>query len=462
MRIENLECIPETMRIPLAKALSIRRSDGSLLEASFAAWLAYHCSQYAELVMIDSAGNLHFKTPGESQSLFIAHIDTVHHDTGANPYEIELHSEKAVPVFIQKPSGEKDSWDCLGADNGAGVTVLVHMIAHQVPGYYIFSRGEECGGVGAKHLADKFDNLLSTFKRAVTFDRRGTDSIITHQGGTRGCSDKFCEALSEAFAEQGMLYSQDKTGVYTDTREFFGLIPECTNLSAGYYSEHGSKERLSIWHMVELAQAVINIDWESLPVDRTPMKEPRYGRYGGYRGYTAGRYDEDEYDYTGITHGRWDTGGAANTATRFPESDREGFKSYLAAQGQAVEEVEETSEVGIGGPITAEELQAFSEAAKAKKREAQTHYENAVRLAWQGEDMNPLHEMIAKHADEKHWAQMMPFLEMQDISYVDFKMASRMSRGEGLDYLYTVTTTYMTDLDDEDTEEVAGVKGAYV
>jgi hypothetical protein len=165
---------------------------------------------------------------------------------------------------------------CLGADDGAGCALLMHLLHAQIPAYYIFTQGEERGGIGAKYLADYSPELLSEFDRAIAFDRRGIDSVITHQGYGRCCSDDFASALSAELCADGVLmYLGDDTGVYTDTAEFVDVIPECTNISVGYMNEHSDRETLDLHHFTALAAAVLKIKWDTLPTTRDPKeKEP--------------------------------------------------------------------------------------------------------------------------------------------------------------------------------------------
>jgi len=146
----------------------------------------------------------------------------------------------------------------------------MHLIYANVPAYYIFTVGEECGGIGARSVSTDTE-LLAQFDRAIAFDRRGIDSVITHQGYGRCCSDEFAQALSDALnAEETLMYLPDNTGVYTDTAEFVDTIPECTNISVGYASEHSPNESLDIMHYRALAERVVNIDWDGLPTKRDP------------------------------------------------------------------------------------------------------------------------------------------------------------------------------------------------
>jgi hypothetical protein len=250
-----------TLGKTLSRALSMKRPHGTRAVIEFTDWLHSHLPKRKHIaVSYDKVGNLHVdaRLDDTNRTLFVAHVDTVHRDTGANK--------------IRKTQGK---WyadgACLGADDGAGCAILMHMLHAGVPAYYIFTQGEERGGIGAKYLADHSPELLACFDRAVAFDRRGIDSVITHQGWGRCCSDEFAAALSGELCADGVLmYLGDDTGVYTDTAEFVDIIPECTNISVGYDNEHSDRETLDIFHFTALAAAVVKIKWDALPVERDP------------------------------------------------------------------------------------------------------------------------------------------------------------------------------------------------
>jgi len=256
----------------LSRALSMKRPHGTRAVIEFTDWLHSHLPKRKHIaVSYDTVGNLHVdaRLDDTNRTLFVAHVDTVHRETGANK--------------IRKTQGK---WYAdgapLGADDGAGCAMLMHMLHAGVPAYYIFTQGEEKGGIGAKYLADHSPELLACFDRAIAFDRRGIDSVITHQGWGRCCSDEFADALSGELCADGVLmYLGDDTGVYTDTAEFTDSIPECTNISCGYMYEHTPKEELNMGHFDRLAVAVLLIAWDDLPVHRDPtVKE--YKTYAGY------------------------------------------------------------------------------------------------------------------------------------------------------------------------------------
>jgi len=287
----------------LARALSIKRPHNTTGTQEFNAWLMQHIFDLTGIKpLVDGTGNIHVDArKGEhNRTLFVAHVDTVHKVTGPNKIRkthTTWHAHADAP---------------LGADDGAGCAMLMHLLCSNVPGYYIFTQGEEVGGIGASALADKKADLLSQFDRAIAFDRRGIDSVITHQGWGRCCSDAFADALCDALsADETLMYSPDDTGVYTDTAEFVDIIPECTNISVGYYSEHTSKESLDILHLQALAARCILIDWDSLPTDRDPtVRESKWDMYGAYKSLqestSVNTYNDAYNDYM-YRSGYWGT-----------------------------------------------------------------------------------------------------------------------------------------------------------
>lgn len=290
----------------LARALSMMRPHNSEGTRRLTDWLEERAKQIpTAMVGRDGAGNLHVDTRlnSSNRTLFVAHVDTVHRKEGPNKIK-------------QTNTHWYADGAALGADDGAGVAMLMHLMYAGVPAYYIFTQGEECGGIGATHIAKTQRDLLSEFDRAIAFDRRGIDSVITHQGRGRCCSDAFADALSAALnADDTLMYLPDNTGVYTDTAEFIDVIPECTNISVGYYSEHSDKESLDILHFVALAKRVELIDWDCLPTDRDPTVVDMLdgGWWGAYAGTsltgvssfaTGGGYhrlSDDDWDFESYT-----------------------------------------------------------------------------------------------------------------------------------------------------------------
>lgn len=217
--------------------------------------------------------------------LWSSHIDTMHR-TEPDKITQEVFIDAFGTAFVDEKS------DCLGADDGAGVWLMLEMIEAGVEGTYVFHRGEEKGCWGSKQLSTDHEDFLKTFTHAIAFDRRGNTSIITHQSSSRCCSDILGQTLIDLFS---MGFVLDDTGVYTDTAEYVHLIPECLNISIGYKSEHTSSETLDVNFALELRNKIVSIQWDkiALPVERKPEPRPTYSYYGG--GY-GGYYGENSYD----------------------------------------------------------------------------------------------------------------------------------------------------------------------
>lgn len=199
---------------------------------------------------------------GTSKTLFSAHLDTVHHSTGRQV----VAWDEGISLYYTIDGAT----ECLGADDGAGLWLLLNMIDAAVQGVYVLHYGEEAGGVGSSGIATHHADFLGQFDRAIAFDRKGRDNVITHQAWGRCCSDEFAEALAASLNEVDttFTYAPDNTGLFTDTANYVDLIPECTNISVGYDSEHTSMETLDFEHLAALRVACLNVDWESLPTHR--------------------------------------------------------------------------------------------------------------------------------------------------------------------------------------------------
>lgn len=268
--------VPNTILMQtLYRALRSRRAGDSMSEAKFVAWLVNRLP----VTMIDAAGNIHVDlcTQPTHRTMFTSHTDTVHHVGGGN----QIRLDASNPLSVKWRAGEGA---CLGADDGAGIALMVHMIDAKVPGYYVFFRGEESGGVGSSWLADNMPLAIKDLDRCVSFDRADYADVITHQGMGRCCSDEFALALAEALTTDDMTlcYIPDDTGVFTDSANLTDLIPECTNLSVGYKHQHGDGEWQDITFLQLLAAQVVLVQWDTLPVHRDPtVKENIRGIWGG-------------------------------------------------------------------------------------------------------------------------------------------------------------------------------------
>jgi hypothetical protein len=213
----------------------------------------------------DKFGN-YYKIMGGNQTpstMFTSHLDTAD------------RNQSTPNILSREVDGEEilytDGSTILGADDKAGVSVMLYMMENNVPGLYYFFIGEERGGIGSNNLASEFESFsyLSNVKRCVSFDRRKTTSVIISQLGRSCCSREFATALCQEYNSNGMQFSMDPNGVYTDSASFIDQIPECTNISVGYENEHTGKELQNITYLTKVAEASTKINWDNLPTHRS-------------------------------------------------------------------------------------------------------------------------------------------------------------------------------------------------
>lgn len=206
----------------------------------------------------DDFGNLWIRV-GDAPILWSSHVDTCHRRDGTQQYVID--STSIVRLANGSPA------NCLGADCTAGVWLMTEMIEAEVPGLYVFHRGEERGGLGSRYAAQMTPEYFTGIKSAIAFDRRGTHSIITHQRSERCCSDAFAASLANAI---GLGHTADPTGLFTDTANYTDLVGECTNISIGYMDEHSPSETLNLGYLLKLRDAVLSADFTGLVYSRQP------------------------------------------------------------------------------------------------------------------------------------------------------------------------------------------------
>lgn len=268
--------VPQTVLMrSLYRALKTRRAGDSMAEARFVAWLVNRVAA----TMIDAAGNVHVDTrlTPEHRTMFTSHTDTMHHQGGTN----HIRLDKTDPT---KTLWRADKGECLGADDGAGIALMLHMLDKGVPGYYIFFRGEESGGAGSSWLAQNMGSVMKDIDRCISFDRADYDEVITHQGGQRCCSDAFAKALADALIPEdlSLVFTPSNRGVFTDSANLTEHIAECTNLSVGYKHQHGDGEWQDVTFLQRMADQLVLVPWDTLPVARDPTADERYGFASGY------------------------------------------------------------------------------------------------------------------------------------------------------------------------------------
>ena len=274
---------------------------------------------------MDSFGNSLVRV-GTVPVAWSSHVDTVHRLGGIQ------HIVRDEHYNVKLASTSKSN--CLGADDTAGVWLMVEMIKAKVPGLYIFHRGEEVGGKGSDFISEQTKGVVKGIKCMIALDRKEYTSVITHQGSARTCSDEFGNSLIEQLGDNSKAekYTLDKFGSFTDSANYTDIVGECTNLSVGYRSQHFKGEELSLSYLVKLRHALISMDLAKLVFKRKPGEKEVYQYTGGHYGYGEGYYDRHWDGYLGgywekgqwiaCSRIEWDATQAAKASERFGQTDK--------------------------------------------------------------------------------------------------------------------------------------------
>ena len=214
---------------------------------------------------IDEVGNVILKY-GDSRTVFSSHHDTMHNRLSEKIYQALKIDENLMHLT-------SEGRECLGADDGSGMWLMLRLLDFGIAGLYIFHAGEERGGIGSSYIAKETPNVLEGYERAIAFDRAYTSHVITHQFGKRLASKTAARFLAQelnTLATWDQKFAPNDGGTFTDTANYQRLIPECFNLSVGYYAQHTGKEYQDLRFLWKLSQTLPEVDWESMPTERDP------------------------------------------------------------------------------------------------------------------------------------------------------------------------------------------------
>lgn len=209
---------------------------------------------------LDEVGNVWARIGEKPRTLFTAHMDCVHNDEDVL-WEID---DKGI-MSLQKDCKQR----ALGADDKAGIAILLHMMNYDVEALYLFTVKEEVGCVGAKHAAK---NCPKYINQAICFDRKANTSIITSMFNGDCCSKEFTASLIAQFDKQEVFFMDDPTGSTTDTAQFIDSTLNHTNISAGYLNEHTKLETVDTIFLQKLMEAATCIEWDKLSDVKRPKK----------------------------------------------------------------------------------------------------------------------------------------------------------------------------------------------
>jgi hypothetical protein len=248
---------------------------------------------------------------------FTAHSDTVHSDGGIQ----DIVSEGNFLYSV----GE----DCLGADCTTGIWLILEMIRENIPGVYVIHDSEEVGCIGSKALVKDFPDWLFGIDAVISFDRKGTESIVTHQIGFRTASDEFARSFALAVGMPQL--KPDSGGVYTDSNEYAEVVSECTNISVGYHSQHTKSECQDVDFLITLRNNLVKADWSKLVFQRDPNEIEDF-----YRSPFKSKFDSRFAD------GDYERDSMLTLVENYPED----IADYLYNLGFSSDDI--ASELGLG------------------------------------------------------------------------------------------------------------------
>ena len=247
----------------------------------------------------DEIDGVYYIIIGEPKVIYTAHYDT------AGDSDVELVAKQHMPHVIT--NGNKG---ILGADDKSGLTVISFMIEHNVPGLYLFFGDEESGASQSRDWAEtdfytRYKLPIGSIVSAIAFDRKGYGDVIQTQRGKQCCSMQYAETLSTILSMGGFHY-RPADGVYTDTANMIYKIPECTNLSIGYYNQHTDAETQDMLFLHKMVNFMIN-NHESvsiIPAFKGVEVKPVYAP-NKWKPYLP--YDKSKYEIYDYNTGSWIT-----------------------------------------------------------------------------------------------------------------------------------------------------------
>ena len=270
----------------LVEMLKYKRPEGSKTQRLF-------CERFLEphFGKPDVHGNYVLIIGDKPNICFTAHHDTVHKEDGLQKLVI---TNDIVSIADPKSS------NCLGADCTTGVWILLEMIDNNIDGVYVVHAAEESGCRGSSNLILDNPSWLKDIDAVISFDRYGDNSIITHQMSSRTASDEFAKSFSTVLNMPQLV--ADTYGSYTDSNEYADIVSECTNISVGYYGQHGVNETQDLEFVNELVIHLVCADWSQLVFKRDPSVVEWCDDYRNYyygSGVSTSFYDDD-YNYEDI------------------------------------------------------------------------------------------------------------------------------------------------------------------
>ena len=273
----------------LIDMLRYRRGEGSRTQKIF-------CKRFIQPVFgkPDSNGNYVLQVGDNPRVAFTAHHDSCHTSEGFQKIFVEdgyayLHpscvdTDMVLGAEKSKKKRSKNKSNCLGADDAVGIWIILNLINAGVEATYCLFAGEECGGIGSLAMVNSNPDWINHTDLMVSFDRRGYHDVITRQSGQECLHENVAREICDQLNNNPVAvldYKPSPMGMFTDSANFIGNIPNCTNFSVGYEFEHTSDEYTDLEFAESLADALPHLDWEYIcDVARTYPAEPTNRDFG--------------------------------------------------------------------------------------------------------------------------------------------------------------------------------------
>lgn len=186
-------------------------------------FLTKELSQYYNKIIVKE--DMYIIADGELPIGLIAHIDTVWSRSPIILYD----SEKEIMTGIHG----------LGADDRAGIFMILQLLEEGFRPSVIFTNGEECGGIGSLSLIEDYrekETFFTDLRCLIELDRMGYRDSVYYQGSNNSY-EKWINSFGFETAK----------GTFTDISIIAPVWDvAAVNLSVGYYYEHCVNELLSI------------------------------------------------------------------------------------------------------------------------------------------------------------------------------------------------------------------------
>jgi hypothetical protein len=276
---ENVETkVEERVADPLlVQILSTKRKHNSKGDRDFRLWLFGYLNTTLKVKpKIMAEGNILVELDPKSTALFSCHVDTVH---GADESDGGVQQLAFDPTFGHLFLHNKTKSGCLGGDDGCGIYIMLRMIENGVKGKYIFHTGEEIGAVGSRAFVSNHKKFCEDLEMVVAFDRatyaNQNPEVIITQGGVGCASTTFGEALCKELnkTDFDLPYVVSHKGVFTDSKTYKDVVPECVNIACFYEHQHTPNEYVDVVGLEKLVKAACSVAWDKLPIVRNPFKK---------------------------------------------------------------------------------------------------------------------------------------------------------------------------------------------